>query len=174
MFFRLRPEPRLPLGLSLLFLLAIGTYEAGKYKAASEPVRINAIRTVIDAELSRHQQGAAFDDVATGSMRQVVEAYAGRNTLDTEPEELGSLRIAPVFHNGRADAFSLSVAEPDVQRCQALAAFPDSRVTRTLVNGHVVRDGLRIPSGYALLGACTDNATVTLEVSPAAKAPARA
>jgi hypothetical protein len=173
MFSRLRPEPRLPLVLSLLFLLAIGTYEAGKYKANGETLRISAIRTVIDAELAQHNNGYRFEDVAQRSVRYVVDAYTEGNSAIADTEELGALSIVPVFHNGRADAFALSIGQADAKRCQMLAAFPDSRVTRTLVNGHVLRDGLHVPSGYALQGACTENSTVTLEVSPAEMTPVR-
>jgi hypothetical protein len=173
MFFRLRPEPRLPLFLSLLFLLAIGTYEAGKYKTNGEAVRISAVRTVIDAELAQHRHGYRFEDLAQKSVWYVVDTYAGENALMMDPDELGALSIVPVFHKGSADAFALSITQADAKRCQMLAAFPDSRVTRTLVNGHVVRDGLQMPSGYALQGACTENSTVTLEISPSEMTPVR-
>lgn len=166
MFSRIRPEPRLPLALSIVFVLAIGAYEAGKYKSPEEPARIHAIRTVIDAELSRYGQGGGFESVATTGIRQALQVYAGDDAALVDTETLDSLSVAPLFHHGRADAFSLSLSVPDARRCETLAAFPDRRVTRTLVNGHVVRDGLRIPSGYALQGACTTHAIVTLEISP--------
>ena len=167
MFSRIRPEPRLPIGLSLLLVLAIGTYEASHYQPVYDPGPAPYLSALIDAELAAHPFGQSYVDVSGTSARAIVADYMGNHTTGQGFKEVDSLVLKPLFRGGRADGFSLSLVPDTRARCELLVALPDRRVTRTLVNGQVVREGLNMPSGYATQKACSMNSgeVVTLEVS---------
>ena len=167
MLSKFRPEPRVPLALSLICLLAIGTHEAGRYEAQERSAaHVTYLRTIIDAELTAHEKNRSYSDVSGAQSRRAVTSYVAEHHSGGDFSVFDSVQIKPIVHNGLADAFSLSVATPDADACQRLASFPDSRVVRTRVNGQIVQDREHRPSGYALSRACTANSTVTLEVVP--------
>jgi hypothetical protein len=146
-----------------MVLLGIVTFEAGRFAQSPAPHGAE-YRALIDAVITSHRSGT-FEDVSDRRLGQTGVKPGASFGSFVFPDADG-LRIEPVFHNGRPDAFSLSVKTPDPAQCRTLVALQDRRVVRMRVNGEVVREGAELPSGFALLGMCAGNSTVTLEVSP--------
>lgn len=160
---RISPEPRLPVTLSLLLLVGIGSYEAVHYRS-SEAGTVSVVETVIDAELEAHRLGRPYSEITGSDSKLVVDAYIQKHGGVQGMTELGDLEVAPVDHVGQEESFALTMSGLDAKRCRKLAGGFDNRIARTLVNGALLRDEHQMPSGYAVWQACREGGKVTLEL----------
>jgi hypothetical protein len=162
---RIRPEPRLPVTISLILLVGIGSYEAMHYRT-SEAGTITVVETVIDAEIEAHRLGRPYSEITGSDSKLVVDAYIQKHGGVEGLAELGALEVAPVDRVGQEESFALTMSGLDAKRCRKLAGGFDTRITRTLVNGEVLRDEHQTPSGFAVWQACRQGGIVTLELGP--------